>query len=285
MRYADLHCDLLRKLKTPHDWSCDPFKFHLTSDTLSSGVFLQTFAVFAPNQEATMSEFYEKYDLFRALQKRAELSGVVCVFSVENGAFLEKNIENVEKLENCGVKFLTLVWNGGNALGGAHDGTDRGLTPFGKEVCERLFAGGKILPDVSHLSDKGIEAVDEMAKLYGAPYVATHSGARALCGHSRNLTDGQIRAIADAGGVIGVPFYPPFLGDFSPANHAAHIVNVGGEDCAAIGSDFDGVERSCYKNPCEAAEALETALRSVGFSPRQTEKILQKNALRVIGKL
>ena len=60
MRYADLHCDLLRKLKTSSDWSRDSLRFHLTPDTLSTGVFLQTIAVLAPNEDATMPEFYEK---------------------------------------------------------------------------------------------------------------------------------------------------------------------------------------------------------------------------------
>lgn len=280
MRYADLHCDLLSKINSSDDWTKDNLRFHLTPDGVSSGIFLQTFAVFANNNDATMSVFYKKYDLFCRIRKKLEFSGMVCVFSVENGAFLEGEIANVKRMEKCGVRFLTLTWNGGNALSGAHD-TGGGLTGFGKEICERLFAGRKILPDVSHLSDKGIEEVCAMAKDCGGTVVATHSGSRALCNHSRNLTDGQIRKIADSGGVVGVPFYLPFLGGYAPAAHAAHIIKVGGEGCAAIGSDFDGMDKSYYPDPVAAAKNMQRSLEKVGLSARQIEKVLQKNALRV----
>lgn len=286
MRYCDLHCDLLSKIEKIDDWTNDSFKFHITPDSLSAGVFLQTFAVFAPNEEATMSAFFKKRTLFERLRKKLQNSGMVSVLSVENGAFLQGNIDNIPLLEEGGVRFLTLVWNGGNDLGAAHDcknGADGGLTSFGKEVCERLFAGGKkIIPDVSHLSDRGIEEVSAIAGEYRASFVATHSGARRICGHSRNLADGQIRAVADSGGVVGVPFYLPFLRPFSPAEHAAYLLNVGGEDVVAVGSDFDGIDQSYYKDPSDAAARLADELKSIGFSERQVEKALQKNALRLL---
>lgn len=234
-----------------------------------------------------MSVFYEKRELFSRLREHVEATGVKCVLAVENAAFAEGKIENISVMEKSGVKFLTLVWNGGNELGAAHDDKNgNGLTEYGKKFCERLFSPrhGKILPDVSHLSDKGFSDLAEIARENGGEFVATHSGARALCGHSRNLTDEQIRVIADCGGVVGVPFYLPFLGGFSPAEHLKHIADVGGEDVGAIGSDFDGMEKSCYASPATAEETLLAQLKQCGISFRIAEKILQKNVLRVLAE-
>ncbi|MBQ9081029.1 MAG: membrane dipeptidase, partial [Clostridia bacterium] len=202
--------------------------------------------------------------------------------SVENGAFLEERIENVEKLARAGVKMLTLTWNGGNALGGSH-GQKEGLTVFGREVVQAL-AEYKILPDVSHLSERAFYEVSEIMRLQGKPFVASHSNAYAICPHTRNLTDTQIRAVADLGGVIGVNFYPPFLGKGSPAEHIAYIIRQGGEDTVAIGSDFDGIGYGYYKNCKKAHAFLERDLKKAGLSLRQIEKVLYKNALRVLGE-
>ena len=144
-----------------------------------------------------------------------------------------------------------------------------------------------ILVDVSHLSEKGFWDVAECAQY---PFIASHSCAKALCGHARNLTDEQIRAIANSGGCIGVNFYPEFLANDgicsidTIAKHTAHLINIGGEESVAIGSDFDGVE--CLPDGMSGVadmQYLADAFSKEGISAAQTERIMFKNMYRVFG--
>ena len=280
MRYCDLHCDLLDKIKTPDCRTDGQKDLHLTPAKMCGSVFLQTFAVFAENERADMSYFRRKAALFNALSSRLRACGVRTVLSVENGKMAEGRAENIEEMSRAGVRLFGLVWNGGNALGGAHD-TGGGLTPQGKEMVA-LLAAYKIFPDVSHLSDAGFKDVYNILRFRRFPFAATHSDARALCRNSRNLEDGQLRAIADGGGIVGVNFHLPFLGKYSPAQHIAYMVNVCGEDAVAVGSDFDGIPRGYYRDCKEAARRLEGDLEREGLCARCIEKVLQKNVLRFL---
>ena len=121
-----------------------------------------------------------------------------------------------------------------------------GLTDFGKEAVERMEQLG-MLVDVSHLSDGGFWDVSRLCK---GPFVASHSNCRALNPHPRSLTDEMLRTLAEHGGVAGLNFAPEFLnGDITcqdsrvedMVTQLRHRINVGGEDCAALGSDLDGI--------------------------------------------
>ena len=127
---------------------------------------------------------------------------------------------------------LTLTWNGENPLGSGH-ATDHGLSPPGREAVPRLEEAG-ILIDVSHLNDPGFY---QLLDLVHRPFVASHSNARSVCGHRRNLTDWQIREMAARGCLIGLNYYSPFLrSDGCPAGlddlyrHAAHFLDLGAEN-------------------------------------------------------
>lgn len=273
MKYCDLHCDLLRKIKSVSEWG--ETDLSITPEGLSSGVILQFFAVFAPNGEATEGYFAEKVALFKEIRRR--FAGAY--LSVENGGAFAPCAHQAERLADAGVKIFGLVWNGGNALGGGH-GQPRGLSAAGEKACETLLQRG-VLIDVSHLSDAGFDRVYEICRTAKKPFLATHSDARALCAHTRNLADGQLKKIAAVGGVAGVNFYPPHLGGYSPAEHIRHIVNVAGEDTPCVGSDFDGIERGFYENCREAAERLFSDLCRAGLSERVAEKVLRKNVERI----
>ena len=140
--------------------------------------------------------------------------------------------------------------------------------------------------DVSHLSDQGFW---DIAKHTQKPFVASHSNARALCGHARNLTDDMIKTIADRGGVIGLNFYGLFLNesadDFSNvkrmAEHARHIINVGGSECLGLGSDFDGIDGRLEMEDCSQMEKLIAELEKQHFTIGEIEKIVYKNTLNV----
>ena len=144
---------------------------------------------------------------------------------------------------HLGVRMMTLTWNGENELGGGAD-TALGLTPFGREALkemERL----SIVADVSHASDALFYDVAEIAE---KPIVASHSNARAVCPHRRNLTDRQFQILRDKGGLVGLNFCVHFLREDSNAHfedllrHADHFWSLGGETTLCLGSDYDGTD-------------------------------------------
>ncbi|MDE7301529.1 MAG: dipeptidase, partial [Clostridia bacterium] len=122
-------------------------------------------------------------------------------------------------------------------------------------------------------------------ELSSAPIVASHSNAAAVCNVARNLTDGQIKKIVDKGGVVGLNFCRDFVGGESAFEnlylHLKHIMNVGGEDCAALGSDFDGIPAYEELSDCTKVQSLLQYFMSRGITPRQIEKLALKNFMRV----
>ena len=159
----------------------------------------------------------------------------------------------------------------------------RGLKSFGKRMVEEMNELGMIV-DVSHLSDGGFW---DVAKISKKPFVASHSNARAVTNHPRNLTDSMIRTIAEKGGVIGINFCPSFLSDkkISTINgllrHIYHIYQVGGEDVLALGSDLDGISGKIQLDGCDKISLLAESLKRYRMSDRVLEKMWYKNALRV----
>jgi membrane dipeptidase len=140
--------------------------------------------------------------------------------------------------------------------------------------------------DVSHT---GIKTIEDILAVTSNPIIASHSGARALRNHTRNLTDVQIQSIAQTGGVIGVVFYPPFLSSSSTVtiedvvHHIEYIKGLVGVDYIALGSDFDGIERvPVGLEDVSRFPALTRRLLELGYSREEMFKILGGNALRVI---
>ena len=167
--------------------------------------------------------------------------------------------------------------------------SSRGLTQFGKEAAARMEEL-HILPDVSHLSDEGFYDLADVVK---GPFVASHSNARALCGCSRNLTDDMIRVLADHGGVAGLNFCPSFLVEADEeslcysscealARHARHMMNAGGREVVALGTDFDGIApRRLEIENASQIQKLADYMSAHGFTTGEIEGICFRNALRV----
>ena len=163
---------------------------------------------------------------------------------------------------------------------------------IGIEVIEEAERIGMML-DVSHLNDAGFM---DVAKYTKKPFLASHSNARAICNHVRNLSDDFIRILSNRGGIIGINFYPNFLTKV-PANcenpgtidaiieHIKHIEKIGGIDCISLGSDFDGIEGHAELPDCSYMYRLIDALHSAGFKEDAIEKICYKNALRFYREL
>jgi len=212
------------------------------------------------------------------------------ILSLEGAEPLDGYLETLYAFHRLGVRWLGLTWNFRNAVAdGVADGTSGGgLTPFGEDVvrsCEELG----IVVDVSHLSDAGVAHVLRIAS---GPVVASHSNARALRDHRRNLTDEQAQAIAATGGVIGVTFVPSFLTDDPTQasldhvlDHIEHFVRVVGVDHVGIGSDFDGIGDTPPPRGLEDAshyDNIRHGLSGRGFSEADIAAIMGGNWLRVL---
>ncbi len=226
------------------------------------------------------------YEELCAHQKGNKISAFL---TIEEGGILEGNMSRLECLYNEGARLMTLLWNYENCIGypNSRDRNvmEKGLKPFGIEVVQRMNELGMIV-DVSHMSDGGFW---DTLKYSEKPVVASHSNARVLCNHPRNLSDDMIRALAKQGGVIGVNTYPYFVHPSGKASmelmadHIAHIYQVGGEDVIGIGTDFDGYDEgeSDFHHIGQMKEFYDV-VRKRGFTERQMEKIWFRNILRVI---
>ena len=181
---------------------------------------------------------------------------------------------------------MTLTWNGENELGSGNV-TDRGLTDFGRAAVREMERCG-VLIDVSHLNDAGLADVFETAE---RPFLATHSNARAICAHKRNLTDVQIKEMVRRGCLIGLNYYGPFLRDGGAVRslddvyrHVAHFFDLGARKNLALGSDFDGaVLPPCLDSPEKAADFYEYLL-SRGVSQQDADGIFFENARTFLRK-
>lgn len=163
---------------------------------------------------------------------------------IENGLALQGDLDNLEFFKQMGVTYITLCHNGANDLCDSAVGkaVHNGLSPLGKEAVRRMNELG-IVVDLSHAAETTFYDTLKESK---DPVIASHSSARALCDHPRNLTDDQIRALSAAGGVVQVCLYSAFLTKGRTAtvqdavDHIEHIIRIGGIECVGIGSDFDG---------------------------------------------
>ena len=246
---------------------------------VGGGCFLQCFALFTPPDAKEPWKRAQRFiAAFCAAKGELERAGIRGILTVENGGILEENLSRLGFLISAGVKMFGFTWNEENCLG-FPCGERGGLKPFGRRVAEELFSRG-VFADVSHLSDEGVSELSEMAASFRVPVIASHSLSRAVWRHKRNLTDGQIRRIADTGGLVGVNFVREFLGKKSIFEHIAHIVDTGGEEVIALGTDFDGTENPLYAGAEEMPRFFEDMERA-GLSPRLTEKLAYGNISRL----
>jgi len=219
-----------------------------------------------------------------AIKQSGGISAVLCV---EGGHTIENDITRLDSLYEMGMRYLTITWNNSTdwavAAKDARSATV-GLSEFGEQVVHRLDSLG-VLIDVSHV---GIKTVEDILATTKNPIIASHSGARALHDHYRNLYDEQIIAIANSGGVIGVVFYYPFLSGSSKSisqvvDHIDYIKNLVGIDHVGLGSDFDGIGNTHIIGLEDVSEFpnLTLELLKKGYTRIDIEKILSGNVMRV----
>jgi microsomal dipeptidase-like Zn-dependent dipeptidase/gamma-glutamyl-gamma-aminobutyrate hydrolase PuuD len=227
-------------------------------------------------------------DLFR-LKKE----GRKAIFlSVENAYAIGKDLSRLSILKQAGVTCITLCHNGNNDICDSSFSAPEwnGLSPFGKSVVHEMNRLGIII-DISHAAASTVAAVLEESR---APVIATHSSVRALCDHSRNLTDEQIRAIANKGGIIGICLYTDFIKKNNGSTDAAeatltdaighinYIVNLVGIDHVGIGSDFDGGGEIIGCKASNELVNITTRLLREGYTEEDLRKLWCDNFLRVL---
>ena len=274
-RAVDMHCDTISGL-----WRAEregkPMELRDSSLCVDlqkmqkGGYLLQNFAMFVfMGREAdplvNVLELIDEY--YRQMEKNQDMiAPVYCyqdilnnqaagklsgLLTIEEGGVLKGSIPVLRNLYRLGVRMLTLTWNFENEIGYPHTiVTEKDYDPSRR-------------------------------------YVASHSNARAVCGHTRNLTDDMIRALADKGGVMGINFCDSFLSHQGPGTvedmirHIRHIKNVGGIGCIGLGTDFDGIDNVPEVQNAADMPLLAQGMEQAGFTDDEIDAVFSGNVLRL----
>lgn len=342
MRFIDMHCDTLLKTAI-HGNTGDLYQNEGTAVDFErmkkGGQLAQFFAIFLLGKEEdyvhenmtpqpdddfiegrlecfrnNLSKYSDhirlatNYDELKENEKNERMSAFL---TMEEGRPVDGSFDKLRKFYAQGFRLITITWNYENCFGfpNSYDPSimEKGLKDFGKDAIQLMEELG-MLVDVSHLSDGGFY---DVAKILKKPFVASHSNAREITPHPRNLTDEMIKILAEKGGISGLNFCPVFLkndqvgADNRFANtggsvmtppkkkivfskiedmilHLNHMKNKGGEDFVALGSDLDGIGGELDISSSDEFYKLFDALKKEGWSETQIEKLAYKNAERVI---
>lgn len=325
MKVVDMHCDTIsaildeqRKGKNVELRSND---LNIDIEKMKKGDYLlQNFAMFVnlQNVKHPLEECLSLIDCFyEELEKNKDSLSLVlnyddiiknshdgkmsALLTIEEGGTSCSSLANLRIFHRLGVRMITLTWNYFNGIGYPNvnllngnkpnirvPNEKDGLTPFGIDFIREMERLNMII-DVSHLSDAGFYDVVKYTK---KPFVASHSNARGVTNHNRNMSDDMILKLADRGGVMGINFAGDFLEESDSeervrskisnmVKHIRYIVDLAGIECVGLGSDFDGIYQDLELDNASKMPELEKALRKDGFSEGDIEKIFYKNVLRV----
>lgn len=238
-----------------------------------------------------------KHDLEAALQS----DKIGLILAMEGAEGLGRDIGLVRLFFELGLRMLGLTWNRANALAeGCGEDTGAGLSLLGRELVTSL-ARYPVMLDVSHLSEASFWSALDYCQ---GPVLASHSNSAAVCPHHRNLTDSQLKALAERGGIVGLNFYPEFVtnngSDLVPGliRHVDHMINVMGLEHVALGPDFiDYLESGPQPLQLTHEDKEDGSLPGVaillnfyqallehGFSKEEAELVMSGNALRFLGQ-
>jgi membrane dipeptidase len=232
----------------------------------------------------------ERMGIARTPQEIQSLKNIgkkAILLGVENGYAIGKDLDNIKRFKDLDVVYITLCHNGDNDICDSARGHAEwnGLSPFGKEVIKKMNKEG-LMVDLSHAAESTFYDALENSQY---PIIASHSAARALCNHPRNLTDDQLKALAAKGGVVQLCLYKGFINEDSEKaslsdaiRHIEHIVDLIGIDYVGIGSDFDGDGELIGCRSTNELINITTRLLKEGFNENEIAKIWGGNLLRVM---
>ncbi len=232
----------------------------------------------------------ERMGIARTPQEIQSLKNIgkkAILLGVENGYAIGKDLDNIKRFKDLDVVYITLCHNGDNNICDSARGHAEwnGLSPFGKEVIKKMNEEGLMI-DLSHAAESTFYDALENSQY---PIIASHSAARALCDHPRNLTDDQLKALAAKGGVVQLCLYKGFINEDSEKaslsdaiRHIEHIVDLIGIDYVGIGSDFDGDGELIGCRSTNELINITTRLLKDGFNENEIAKIWGGNLLRVM---
>ena len=224
---------------------------------------------------------------FEDIMKNKAEGKMSSILTIEEGDPVQGKMERIKEFYDKGVRLITYTWNFENCFGYPNSDDPeimkKGLKQFGIDATAYMNELG-ILIDVSHLSEGGFY---DVAKYSKNPFVASHSCARNIGSHKRNLWDEQLKVLGETGSIVGVNFASAFLRDGSEystiddvVKHMVHIKNKAGIEAVAFGSDFDGISPTLEWGDYTGMPKIEEAL-SKPFTPRELDLIAGENALRV----
>ena len=298
MILIDTHADTLhRRAKHPGT------ETDITPERLRrGGVTVQTMALFVGGSPA-LEDIARTFDLmWQAGEEMKAADGLsfltdyrdaregqsAFMYSVEGCDLLDGDLALLADWRSRGVRMAALTWNYENCVGTpAKTDSQTPLKPFGREAVREMARLG-IAPDTSHLNQRGFFDLLDL----GLRPLASHSCCAALCGHCRNLTDDQLKALFQAGGYVGVNFYPWFLSENGRADldtvcdHVLHMMDLGGAGMIGFGSDFDGIE--CKPRGLAGPQdfpALLSALRHRGLTEEDVRGLAGENLLRYYDRI
>lgn len=305
MQLIDLHCDTIgRILETGESLYKNSGHFDLQRAE-KAGLVLQFFSLFLPPQEQgealkgviqQIDRFYQEteryphmvYPLLSIKDYKPDNHRLAALLHLEGAECLGTELEYLRIMYRLGIRSVGLTWNNRNLLAdGVKEGEDDGgLSKAGRKMVREMRTLGVLL-DLSHIAPNGFyQAIDE----YQGPILVTHANARSICDHPRNLSDSQLKSLAESGGVIGLNQVSDFvkkdkkpdLDDF--LNHVDYVASLIGVQHVALGSDFDGADHVVLPG-IDAYARLENCFLQRGFSRQEMEMIFNNNVERVLRQI
>ena len=282
MKFFDLHCDTAYKCYNDSMLFCDE-KLAITPQKAACfDEWYQCFAFFIKDGINNPFEYYKS-----ALKNfKNELvnkpDNLTPIFTVEGGLLIENDLSRIEIMHTDDIRALTLTWNGENQIAGGAD-TDVGLKDFGKDVIRELNRFS-IMVDLAHLNKKSYYPALDLAD----KPIITHTCLENVNKHRRNIDDDQLKALVEKNGIIGLCFYPLFLGEGDMLENiyknVYHMLELGFEDYLSLGSDFDGGDMNEKLSDISKIPNLYEYLNSRKIDENILNKIFFDNAYNFFNK-
>lgn len=282
MKYFDLHADTAYRC-LGENLAFNDNALHITADKASVfDEWHQCFVAFIKDGIKEPFEYYKKAVAFLKNEFKNKAQNLTPILTVEGGFLIENDLSRVETMYNDGIRALTLTWNAENQIAGGAD-SDAGLKDFGKDVIKELNKFD-IMVDLAHINKKSYYPALELAD---RPII-THACLERFNKHRRNVDDEQIKALVEKDGILGLCYYPLFLGEGDALENiyknVYHMLELGYEDNLSMGSDFDGCDLSEELADISYIPSLYKYLNSRNIDKEILNKIFFTNAYNFFNK-